>query len=133
MEENSEGVKKTSHYDAMVYSDAQTNQQEFLRKLENSKRNHSCRVSARRPPGRENEMRTEAGSVLLESLFVRLRASPWEKMKPARKPKERRAAEGASAKRSAALQRKQSPLQRGKWNKLLQNGNDAELFLNFVL
>lgn len=45
VEENLEGVKKTSHYDAMAYVNKQNNQHEFLRKLENSKRNHGCHIS----------------------------------------------------------------------------------------
>lgn len=46
VEENLKGVKKPSHhYDAMAYINEQTNQNEFLRKLENSERNHGCSMS----------------------------------------------------------------------------------------
>ena len=86
VEKNLEGVKKTSHYDAMAYVNEQTNQYEFLRKLENSKRNHGCSMSVYSShPAREKEIEEEAGSVPLESLLVRLHSSPWEKIKPARK------------------------------------------------
>lgn len=86
VEENLEAVKKTSHYDAMAYLNEQTNQHEFLRKSESSKRNHGCSMSVYSSSlERENKMEEEAGSVPLESLLVRLRSSPWEKTKPARK------------------------------------------------
>lgn len=44
-EEHLEGVRKTSHYDALEYINKQANQREFLRKLGNSKRNHNCIMS----------------------------------------------------------------------------------------
>lgn len=110
MEENLDGVKKNSHYDALLYGNEQTKQREFLRKLENSKRNHGYSMSVYSvPPERENEKEEEAGSVPLESRLVRLRRSPWEKIEPARKEKERRVARGASDRGSAVLKRKRTP------------------------
>lgn len=57
MEENLEGVKKNSHYDAILYVNKQTKQHEFLRKLENSKSNHSCSMSAYSSPPKEKTKR----------------------------------------------------------------------------
>lgn len=84
-----EGVKKTSHYDAMEYINKQANQREFLRKLGNSKRNHNvCLHSSLLPiPEIENRIEEEVGSVPLEILLVRLCSSPWEEIKLARKQK----------------------------------------------
>lgn len=77
VEENLEGVKKNSHYDAILYVNKQTKQHEFLRKLENSKSNHSCSMSAySSPPERENKTGEETGSMPLEIPLVRLHSSP---------------------------------------------------------
>lgn len=51
---------KITRDDAMVYANEQTNQQEFLRRLGNSKKPHSCSMSAYSPPERENEVEEEA-------------------------------------------------------------------------